>query len=135
MPKFNGGLTELPLKLGHGGVISSNKICYEKEVPKVKGCYHLSTGTIVDQYVWLWVERHQVDMRNKMNESLKWCVGLWSDNFKILSFNSLAPWRRGSNDKSIVFKLHKENGSFATHYAIAFRWIGQNVTKEKSALA
>ena len=45
--------------------------------------------------------------------------------------NSLAPWRYGSNFKSMIFKLITQNSSSATCSEIALRWMPQNLTKSE----
>ena len=51
-----------------------------------------------------------------------------------IHINSLPPGRCGSNFVKIILKLVILNSRLSTHCAIAFRWILQNFTNEKSTL-
>ena len=47
------------------------------------------------------------------------------------SINSLAPGRRGSHFKVILFKLIIQNSSFVTPCEIALSWMAHNFIDEK----
>ena len=73
---------------------------------------------------------------------LVWCKTLLSPFVHITDIpevpqsciNSLAPGKFQFNFRKVIFKLTLVNGGWGTSYQIAFRWMPQDVTDDKSTL-